>query len=138
MLKAIDRIVKAAAVRRRAPEPEVKVNLEEFTPATLTTCRSRGSAARCSARCWARRTCKPRQPVMGAEDFGRYSEGKMPIFMYFLGTVSQGEVRRGAEAGRAAAAGDAHRQLRPVPEPSIRTGVRTMSLAAMNLMPKEK
>jgi len=26
----------------------------------------------------------------------------------------------------------------PVPEPSIRAGVRTMSLAAMNLMPKEK
>ena len=26
----------------------------------------------------------------------------------------------------------------PVPEPSIRTGVRTMSLAAMNLMPKKE
>ena len=25
----------------------------------------------------------------------------------------------------------------PVPEPSIRTGVRTMSMAAMNLMPKK-
>ncbi len=35
VLKAIDRIVKAAAAGARAPEPEVKVNLEQYTPATF-------------------------------------------------------------------------------------------------------
>src|SRR5262245_2353175 len=34
VLKAIDRVAKAAAVSMNAPPPEVKVSLEEFTPAT--------------------------------------------------------------------------------------------------------
>ncbi len=35
VLKAIDRIAKAAAVAARAPAPEVKVNLDEYTPVTV-------------------------------------------------------------------------------------------------------
>ena len=35
VLKAIDRIVKAAAIGARAPEPEMRVNLEQYTPPTL-------------------------------------------------------------------------------------------------------
>src|SRR5262249_56529911 len=35
VLKAIKRIAKAAAETARAPEPEVKVDLDEFTPALL-------------------------------------------------------------------------------------------------------
>ena len=81
---------------------------------------------------------KVRQPVMGAEDFGRYAEGKMPIFMYFLGTIYEGEVRGSPEARRTPLPGMHTDTYAPIPEPSIRTGVRTMSLAAMNLMPKEK
>ena len=38
VLKAIDRIIKAAAISARAPEPEMKVNLEQYTPATLQRC----------------------------------------------------------------------------------------------------
>jgi amidohydrolase len=138
VLKAIERIIKAAAAGARAPEPEMKVNLEQYTPPTLNDV---PLARRCGAlfrEVLGAENVKPRQPVMGAEDFGRYSEGKTPIFMYFLGTVSREKYEAAQKPGATPLPGMHTDNYAPLPEPSIRTGVRTMSLAAMNLMPKEK
>src|SRR5262249_4839891 len=88
VLKAIERIVKAAAVGARAPEPDIKVDLAQYTPPTLNDI---PLARKCGAvfrEVLGPENVKARQPVMGAEDFGRFSEGKVPIFMYFLGTIS--------------------------------------------------
>ena len=138
VLKAIERIAKAAAAAARAPEPEVKVNLEQYTPATLNDV---PLARKCGAvfrEVLGAENVKPRQPVMGAEDFGRFSEGKMPIFMYFLGTISKEKYDAAQKPGGTPLPGMHTDSYAPLPEPSIRTGVRTMSLAAMNLMPKDK
>lgn len=138
VLKAIERIVKAAAVAARAPEPEVKVDLGQYTPATVNDV---ALARRCGAvfrELLGPDNVKPRQPVMGAEDFGRFAEGKVPIFMYFLGTISQEKYDAAAKPGGAPLPGMHTDAYAPIPEPSIRAGVRTMCLAAMNLMPKEK
>jgi amidohydrolase len=138
VLKAIDRMVKAAAASARAPEPEVKVNLEQYTPPTLNDV---ALARKCGAvfrEVLGADNVKSRQPVMGAEDFGRFSEGKTPIFMYFLGTVSREKYDAAQKPGGTPLPGMHTDAYAPLPEPSIRTGVRTMSLAAMNLMPKEK
>ena len=138
VLKAIDRIAKAAAVGANAPPPEVKVSLNEFTPATYNDV---PLARRCGAVfreiLGADNVRGDRKPVMGAEDFGRLSEGKTPIFMYFLGTVSKEKYDAAQKPGAPALPGMHTDAYSPVPEPSIRTGVRTMSLAAMNLMPKK-
>ena len=136
VLKAIERIIKAAATSARAPEPEMKVNLEQYTPATLNDV---PLARRCGAvfrEVLGADNVKPRPPVMGAEDFGRFSEGKTPIFMYFLGTVSKEKYDAAQKPGATPLPG-MHRQLRASANPAS-AGVRTMSLAAMNLMPKEK
>ena len=69
---------------------------------------------------------------MGAEDFGRYAEGKTPIFMYFLGTASREKYEASLKPGGPPLPGLHTDANAPVPEPSIRTGVRTMSLAAHN------
>jgi len=138
VLKAIDRIVKAAAVSARAPEPVMTVNLEQYTPATLNDV---ALARRCGSvfrDVLGAENVKPRQPVMGAEDFGRFSEGKTPIFMYFLGSVSKEKYEAAQKPGATPLPGMHTDSYAPLPEPSIRTGVRTMSLAAMNLMPKDK
>jgi hippurate hydrolase len=138
VLKAIERIVKAAAAGARAPEPEMKVNLEQYTPATLNDV---PLARKCGAvfrEVLGAENVKPRQPVMGAEDFGRFSEGKTPIFMYFLGTVSKERYEAAQRPGATPLPGMHTDSYAPLPEPSIRTGIRTMSLAAINLMPKEQ
>ncbi len=139
VLKAIDRIAKAAALGANAPPPEVKVSLDEFTPATYNDV---PLAQKCGALfreiLGAENVRGNRKPVMGAEDFGRFSEGKTPTFMYFLGTISKEKFAAAQKPGAPALPGMHTDAYAPVPEPSIRTGVRTMSLAAMNLMPKGK
>ena len=43
---------------------------------------------------------KPAKPVMGAEDFALYSEGNVPICMFWLGTIEPRAARGGARQGR--------------------------------------
>jgi hippurate hydrolase len=136
ILKAIDRIVKAAAIGARAPEPEMRVNLEQYTPPTYNDVALAQKSAAVFREILGKENVKPRQPVMGAEDFGRYSEGKVPIFMFFLGTISKEKYERAQAPGATPLPGMHTDSYAPLPEPSIRNGVRTMSLAAMNLMRK--
>jgi hippurate hydrolase len=138
VLKAIDRIAKAAALAANAPAPEVKVSLEEYTPATYNDV---PLSRRCGAlfrEAQGADAVRLRKPVMGAEDFGRFSEGKTPIFMYFIGTISQEKYAAAQKPGAAPLPGMHTDAYAPVPEPSVRAGVRTMSLAALDLLRKGK
>jgi hippurate hydrolase len=73
---------------------------------------------------------------MGGEDFGRYGRAAVPIFFYFLGTMAPERVAAARQPGGKALP-SLHSDLYfPVPEPSIRTGVRTMSAAVLNLVGK--
>ncbi len=138
VLKAIERMVKAAAVSARAPEPEIKVNLEQYTPATVNDIALSQRCAGIFNEVLGAEGVKQRSPMMGAEDFGRFSEGKTPIFMYFLGTIAREKYDEAQKPDATPLPGMHTDRYYPLPEPSIRTGVRTMSLAAMNLMPKQK
>jgi hippurate hydrolase len=138
VLKAIDRIAKAAAVGANAPPPEVKVSLEEFTPATYNDVPLAQACGAVFREALGAENVRTRKPVMGAEDFGRFSEGKTPIFMYFIGTISKEKYDDAQKPNAVPLPGMHTDAYAPVPEPSIRTGVRTMSLAAMNLLKKEK
>ncbi|MBM3878004.1 MAG: amidohydrolase [Verrucomicrobia bacterium] len=78
-----------------------------------------------------------RQPVMGAEDFGLYgrTEHKVPICMFWLGTISSEVVNASLRTGRSLPS--LHSSLyAPQPEPSIRTGVTAMSAAVLELLGK--
>ncbi len=136
VLKAIDRIVKAAAISSRAAEPDVRVNLEQYTPATFNDVALARKCADVFRGVLGAENVRTRRPVMGAEDFGRFSEGKTPIFMYFLGTVSKEKYEASEKPGGVALPGMHTDSYAPLPEPSIRSGVRTMSLAAMNILTK--
>jgi hippurate hydrolase len=136
VLKAIDRIVKAAAVSARAPEPEVKVNLDEFTPATLNNVELTRNTVEVFKQVLGEANVRTRPPLMGAEDFGRYSQGGVPILMYFLGTIPQEKWGASQKPGAAPLPGMHTDRYFPAPEPSIRTGVRTECLAILNLMRK--
>jgi metal-dependent amidase/aminoacylase/carboxypeptidase family protein len=76
-----------------------------------------------------------RQPIMGGEDFSRYGRAGVPIFMFFLGTVAPERVAEEKRTG--VLLPSMHSPVyAPLPEPSIRTGVLTMSLAVLNLVGK--
>ncbi|HUR53874.1 MAG TPA: amidohydrolase [Gemmataceae bacterium] len=137
VLKAIDRIAKAAAVSARAPEPDVRVSLEEFTPATFNDVALSKKCGTLFREILGAGNVRDRRPMMGAEDFGRYSQGGVPIFMYFLGTIAKEKYDESQKPDAKPLPGMHTDAYAPVPEPSIRTGVRTMSMAAMNLLSKK-
>ncbi len=124
VLKAIDRIIKAAAAGARAPEPEMRVNLEQYTPPTYNDVPLAQKTGALFREILGKENLKTRQPVMGAEDFGRYSEGKVPILMFFLGTIAKEKYDAAQLPGATPLPGMHTDSYAPLPEPSIRNGVR--------------
>ncbi|HET6574858.1 MAG TPA: amidohydrolase [Fimbriiglobus sp.] len=137
VLKAIDRICKAAAEGARAPAPEVKVNLEEFTPSTFNDVKLTRRVTGLFRELLGEANVKERPPIMGGEDFGRYGKDGTPICIYFLGTIPKERYDEGQKPGGPILPSLHSDRFAPLPEPSIRTGVRTMTLAVMDMMQKK-
>jgi amidohydrolase len=135
-LEAIQRIAKAAAQGAGAPEPIVKVDPGEFTPALVNESTLTRKTVALFKETLGADHVHERPPVMGGEDFGRYGKEGIPIFLYFLGTFAPERVAESEkEGGRPLPS--LHSDLYyPVEEPSIKTGVLTMSLAVLNLVGK--
>ncbi|MEZ5393382.1 MAG: hypothetical protein R2724_11030 [Bryobacterales bacterium] len=71
-------------------------------------------------------------PVMGGEDFSLFgrTDDKIPIMMFWLGTIDQPRFDKGGLP-------PLHSGLYwPDPAPSIRTGVRAMTAAVLDLLSK--
>ncbi|HMC63583.1 MAG TPA: amidohydrolase [Gemmataceae bacterium] len=136
VLEAIERIAKATAKGARAPEPIVTVDSGEFTPALVNDSKLTRRAIALFKDLLGPENVKERPPVMGGEDFSRYGRDGIPIFLYFLGTVPPERVAEAEkEGGRPLPS--LHSSLYfPVPEPTIKTGVLTMSMAVLNLTAK--
>jgi amidohydrolase len=134
-LEAIARITKAAAAGARAPEPEVKVNLDQFTPALVNEKNLTRQTVELFRQALGAERVHERAAMMGGEDFGRYGKDGTPVFMYWLGTQPPEKIAAAAKEGRPLPSlhGDG---FYPIPEPSLRTGVLTMSLAVLNLVGK--
>jgi amidohydrolase len=135
-LEAIERIAKAAAQGAGAPEPEVKIDTNEFTPALLNNPPLTRKTVALFKEVLGADKVYERPPVMGGEDFSRYARDGVPIFLYFLGTLPPERVAESQKPG-ARPLPSLHSDLYyPVPEPSIKTGVLTMSMAVLNLAGK--
>jgi len=136
VLDAIVRITRAAAAGAKAAEPEIKIDPDQFTPAlvndplltrrTVTLLRAVHGTERVFER-----------PMsLGGEDFSRFVLAGVPGCYFFLGTASpERVVEAQREGGRPLALthGD---EYYPIPEPTIKTGVLSMTLAAWNLLGK--
>jgi hippurate hydrolase len=134
VLKAIERIVKAAAEGARAPTPEVKVDLGEFTPATFNDVPLTRKTVALFREILGPENVKERAPLMGGEDFSRYGREGVPIVMFFLGTIADERFAEAEKPGGRPLPSMHSDSYAPAPEPSIRTGVRTMSMGVMQLM----
>jgi hippurate hydrolase len=135
-LEAIERIAKAAAMGARAPEPVVKLVADEFTPALLNDPQLTRRTVAVFKELLGADHIHERPTFMGGEDFSRYGRAGVPVFLYFLGTMPPERVAEAArEGGRPLPS--LHSDLYyPVPEPSIKTGVLTMTVAVLNLLGK--
>jgi hippurate hydrolase len=136
LLEGIRRIAEADARGANAPPPEVTIDSEDFTPALINDSKlTRRIVATFNAVLGESKVLE-RSPVLGADDFARYGREGVPIFMYSLGTVAPERVAQAAK-GNAALLPSLHSHLYyPVPEPSIKTGVLTMSMAVLTLLGK--
>ena len=136
VLEAIERIAKAAAQAARAPEPEVKQVPQEFTPALLNDAKLTRRTVAVFREVLGADKVHERPPIMGGEDFSRYGREGVPVFLYFLGTQPPERVAEAAKPGARPLPSLHADTFHPVPEPTIKTGVLTMSLAVLNLMGK--
>ncbi|MFT5444828.1 MAG: amidohydrolase [Myxococcota bacterium] len=75
-----------------------------------------------------------RKPSMGGEDFGRYARAlEVPGIMFRLGTISRESVTASEQPG-ASPLPSLHSSLyAPLPEPTLRTGIKTMSQLVLEL-----
>ena len=135
-LEAIERIAKAAAQAARAPEPIVKVDPGEFTPALVNDAALTRKTIAVLKEVLGPENVQERPPIMGGEDFSRYGREGVPIFMYFLGTFPPERIAEAKKEGGRPIPSLHSDVYYPVPEPSIKTGVLTMSMAVLNLVAK--
>jgi hippurate hydrolase len=134
-LEAIERIAKAVAQGARAPEPTVKVDPGEFTPALVNDSALTQKTVAALKEVLGPENVQTRPPIMGGEDFSRYGREGVPIFMYFLGTLPAARIAESQKGGLPIPS--LHSDVYyPIIEPSIKTGVLTMSAAVLNLVGK--
>jgi hippurate hydrolase len=114
----------------------VKVDPEEFTPALRNDPALTRKTVALFREVLGADKVQERPPLMGGEDFSRYAQGGAPIFLYFLGTIAPERVAAASREGAAPLPSLHSDRYYPIPEPSIRTGVLTMSLAVLNLVGK--
>lgn len=136
VLEAIERIVKSAAQGARAPAPILHFDTANFTPAVLNDAPlARKTAAAFQSVLGEDKVYKI-PPFMGGEDFGRLGLEGIPIFLYFIGTTAPERVAESLKPDGTAIPSLHSDFYYPVSEPSIRTGVLTMSSAVLNLLGK--
>jgi hippurate hydrolase len=133
LLEGIERIAKAAAVGARAPEPTVTHSPTEFTPAVINDTTLTRKTMDVFKEVLGPERVHERPPLMGSEDFSRYAQGGTPICLYFLGTVAPERIAEASREGGRPLPSLHSDRYHPVFEPSLKTGVLTMSLAVLNL-----
>jgi amidohydrolase len=137
VLDSIVRISKAAALGMRAPEPEITYSVEDFTPKVVNDVKLTRQTTAAFRDALGDDKVHERPPLMGGEDFSRYAlGGEIPIFLYFLGTIDAERVSASKREGAPPLPAWHSDNYYPTPEPSITTGVRTMSLGVLNLVGK--
>lgn len=138
ILAALERLTRGIAVASGMPidlAPAVKVKEAEFAPATYNDPALTDRLAETFRKTLGAENVVELASLMGSEDFGLFGlEGhQIPTFMFWVGTVDPAKM---AESGRNGLALPPLHSSRyaPLSEPTIRTGVKAMTSAVLELM----
>jgi len=140
ILASIDRIAKGTAIAAGVPSelaPVVNVIDSETTPATYNNPALTERLSAVFIKLLGKEKVISVPPVMGAEDFGRFAlEGnQIPAVMFWLGAADPSVLDESRRSGKPVPS--LHSPLfAPVPEPTLRTGVKAMTAAVLELMKK--
>ena len=139
ILASIARIAKNIAAAAGIPDdraPIVKVSETEFTPATFNDPKLTERLAGAFEKALGGDKVVKWPPIMASEDFGRFSlDNQIPSCMFWLGAVEPAKVEASRKSGKPLPS--LHSSLfEPLPEPTLRTGVKAMTTAVLELMKK--
>jgi hippurate hydrolase len=139
VLASIERITKGIALAAGIPEdraPVVKFSETQVTAATYNEPQLTEAVAAVFVKALGADNVVKLPPVMMSEDFGYLSpEQKIPATLFTLGAVDPVKVKQSKEGGPPLPS--LHSALfAPVPEPTIRTGVKAMTSVVLELMKK--
>jgi amidohydrolase len=137
ILASIERIVKGVALTAGIPEdraPIVKVS--EGTGATYNDPQLLERLAGAFRQALGAENVIQVPPIMASEDFGYFSlDQKIPATIFWLGASDAAKLKQSRESG-VALPGLHSALFAPVPEPTLRTGVKAMTSAVLELMKK--
>lgn len=139
LLTAIERVTKGIANAAGIPgdrAPIVKVSETEATTATYNDPGLTERVTGALMRALGEANVMKAAPIMGSEDFGYFSlEQKIPTTMFWLGVSDPAKLKESRSGGPSMPS--LHSPLfAPVPEPSLRTGVKAMTSAVLELLKK--
>lgn len=140
ILASIERITKGIAMAAGIPEdraPIVKVSETEVTAATYNDPKLVERLNVAFKKALGEENVVPVAPIMASEDFGYLSlEQKIPSVLFTLGAIDPVKVKQSKENGKPLPS--LHSPLfEPLPEPTLRTGVKAMTAAVLELMQKK-
>jgi amidohydrolase len=139
ILASIERISKGMAQAAGLPEdraPVLKVIESENSPATYNDPELSERIAAAIGKTIGKDNVIKAQPLMVSEDFGYFSlDHRIPAFMFWLGAVEPAKVEAARKSGKPLPS--LHSSLfEPQPEPTLRTGIKAMTSAVLELMKK--
>jgi amidohydrolase len=139
VLASIERITKGIAMAAGIPDdraPIIKVSETQITSATYNDPQLTERLAAVFIKALGEENVVKLQPVMMSEDFGYLSlDQKIPAVQFTLGAVDPAKVKQSRETGTPLPS--LHSALfQPLPEPTLRTGIKAMTAAVLELMKK--
>ncbi|MBL9145799.1 MAG: amidohydrolase [Verrucomicrobiaceae bacterium] len=139
LIDSVKRITLAQAESAGMPKdkmPEIILS-DDQTPALYNQPELAATVSKAIAGTLGADNVQTRDPSMGAEDFAEYglTREKVPLCMFWLGTQSPATVAEAKARGQTLPS--LHSPFfKPVPEPTLQTGVQAMTAAVLALMPK--
>jgi len=139
VLASIERITKGIAIAAGIPDdrvPIIKFSETQVTSATYNEPQLTERLAAVFAKTLGQENVVKLPPVMMSEDFGYLSlDQKIPATLFTLGAVDPAKVKRSKETGTPLPS--LHSALfAPLPEPTLRTGIKAMTAVVLELMKK--
>ncbi len=139
ILTSIERIAKGIAAAAGVPDdraPILKVIESEGAPSLYNDPQLTERITNAIGRAIGADNVIKSSPLMASEDFGRLSlDHQIPAFMFWLGAIEPSRVAASRKSGKPLPS--LHSSLfEPLPEPTLRTGIKAMTTAVMELMKK--
>ena len=119
----------------QCPKPPEVTLKDEYTPAVYNDPALAAAATELFGSLFGADRVVAMEPGMGGEDFGRYSRVLgVPGLIYRLGSVDPARIEAAEEPGGEPLPSLHSPRYAPLPEPTLRTGVRSMANLALSLL----